>query len=268
MSMLGTLEEVSIEPILRMLTEGHKTGLLRVVDGSRQALIFMELGRIRHAVSGRLVGKKAVWDIVGWQRGNVTFLAGDQPFESNVSESTQDLLAEAIKVGDRFHRMREVLSSDRLVFQLAAGPHDEQTRYEIGAREWSVIRAIDGVRDVRGVVETTKLSREAAQDVLYELIERGFVERSEPPKAMRARSNRKVRRDAIELSVSLLDEWKRQPRFSYGVFLVEARSPSGRYLRISPQFIPAPSEEAALSREAFEDLALEEGQEVYVRPIA
>jgi hypothetical protein len=131
-----------------------------------------------------------------------------------------------------------------------------------------VIRVIDGVRDVRGVIEATHLSREEAQEILFELVDRGFVERCEPPRALRARANRKLGRDMIELSDTLRDDWKRGLRFNYGVFLVEARSPSGRYLRLTPQFAPGPPSEAGLSREAFDDLTLQEGQDVYVRPIA
>ncbi|MBN2371795.1 MAG: DUF4388 domain-containing protein [Vicinamibacteria bacterium] len=268
MSMLGTLDEISVEQVLRMLIEGRKTGLLRVTDGNRQALIYMDLGRITHAAASRLEGKKAVWDIMGWQQGSVTFLAGDHPFEANVSESTPALIEEALREGGRFHRMREIISSDRLVFQLAAVPKDDQTRFEIGIREWRVIRAVDGVRDVRGVVEATQLSREETQAVLFELIERGFVERSEPPKALKTRTSRKLGREAIELSDSLLDDWKRGVRFTYGVFLVEARSPNGRNRRLSPQFAPGPPGEAGLSRDVFEDLSLQEGQEIYVRPVA
>jgi len=267
-SELGTLQDVSIAEVLRVLGSGRNTGLLTVQDGTRQAHLQLERGRIVYAAAGRFQGRDAVLDLFGWKNGQMNFLAGEPSLAPNVEEPTDKLIAEARRSGETFHRMQEVITSERLVFQWSAGPKDEEARVSLGAAEWAVLRALDGIRDVREVIELSRLSRGEGMRILFELIEAGFVERAEIPRALRVQAHGRFGKDVAEADEHMLIDWRRNLRFGHGVFRIEVRASSGAHVGVPVAFRGGLGREIALPRPVIGELGVAEGDEVFVRPIA
>jgi hypothetical protein len=155
-----------------------------------------------------------VLDLFGWRSGQLNFVAGEPGLAPNVEEPTDTLIDEAQRSAETFRRMQEVITSERLVFQWAPGPKDEQARFTLAAAEWAVLRALDGIRDVREVIELSRLSRGEAMRILFELIEAGFVERAEIRALRQARA---LRQDVAEADGA----W-------HGVFRIEVRAAAAR----------------------------------------
>jgi hypothetical protein len=268
LSELGTLEDVKIGEVLRVFWQTKKTGLLSVQDGPRQARIQLQRGRVVFASCGRFLGREAVLDLFGWKSGQVAFLAAEPSLAANVDEPTDQLLDEAQQVGETFHRMQEVLSSDRLVFQWCAGPPADDLRVTLGPVEWRVLRALDGIRDVREVLEIAKLPRAEAQRALFELVQSGLVERAEIPRAVRIQAHGLFGKDVAEVDEGLLADWRKNLRFAHGVFRIEVRASSGGHVGVAVTFRSGLGRELVVPRPLLGELGAREGDEVFVRPIA
>jgi hypothetical protein len=268
MSELGNLQDVKMAEVVRVLVSGRKSGLLTVLEGARQGQIQLERGNIVFSAVGRLQGREAVLDLFGWKKGQISFVAGDSTFPANVSEATPALVDEGERVGETFHRMQEVLTSDRLVFQWAGGPADEGVRVAVSSLEWRVLRSVDGIRDVREVVEASRAARADVLRVLFELIEAGFLERAEIPKALKVQAQGLFGKDAAEIDEHNLADWRKNPHFDHGVFRVDVRTASGAHAALPVTFKGGLGREISLPRQALNELGLHDGDEVFVRPVA
>jgi hypothetical protein len=272
MSLIGTLVEFKIADVLRLLASGRKTGLLTVADGVSRAEVRFQRGSIVHAASGRLLGEEAILDLFGWTQGQLSFVPEERAVTANVVQDVEALVAEGTRVGDGFHRMRELIPSDRAAFQLAEGPPEDGT-YPLGARAWRVLRLVDGVRDVAELVEETGLARPEVLQLLYELAQGRLVERVDVLRMLRASPKGVLAKglpvgDTAEVDESLDREWRAVRRFENGVLRIEIRTPEGRAAPLRVGFRPGLVREVLLPRSLMSDLGLKDGAEVAVRPIA
>lgn len=177
MSLIGTLEDMRIADVLRVFSTSRKSGVLTVADAGRQILLRFQRGAVVHASAGRLIGDEAVIDLFGWKRGQLAFVPEERDVPPNVTRDVDALIVEGLRIGETFHRMNELVSSDHVVFRLGAGPADASLRYSIGAAEWQVVRLLDGARGVGELVEQTGLARAEVVRILFDLTEAGFLER-------------------------------------------------------------------------------------------
>src|SRR5262245_28275739 len=115
MSLLGSLGEVKIEDVLRMLAAGRKSGLLTVNGTGQQALLRLQQGAVIHAAAGRLSGEEAVFDLFGWTDGQLVFVPEERPVTPNIKRTIEELLLEGNRLGTSFHRMNQIMPTDRVV---------------------------------------------------------------------------------------------------------------------------------------------------------
>jgi hypothetical protein len=267
MSLLGDIGELKIGDVLRVFASGKKTGVLTVAAGSSQAVLLFQKGAIVHAACGRLQGDDAVIDVFGWKQGQLTFVPEERKAIPNVSRAVDALIDEGVRVGDTFHRMHEVIPSDRAVFQMGPGPADAASRVSVGAAEWKVLRALDGVRDVREVAEAARLPRPEVTRILFTLVDAGFLERVDPQRSLRVQAQGLFGRETADVDARLETEWRRVLRFQSGVHRVELRTLGGKTLQLGVQFRTGLIRDIHLPRTALATLAVGEGDDVSVRPI-
>ena len=264
MSLIGTLNEIHLADVLRLFASSRKTGLLTATAPGREALVRLDKGAIVHAVSGRLQGDAAVIDLFGWGEGQLTFVPDEKVVDHNVTRAVDALIEEGLREGPTVHRMNELLASERLVFQMAPSP-PEAAICTIGVTEWTVLRALDGVRDVREVVEASRLPRAEVARVLFTLTELGFLEKIDLSRTLKAQPLGRFGKDAAELDPRLEGEWRKAVRFAEGVLRVEVRS-GRRSAVLVVAFRPGLGRAIQLPRATFTELGLREGDDVTVRP--
>lgn len=268
MSLIGNLSDVAFGDVLRLFAASGKTGLLTAsASGGRQTLIRLQQGAVVHATAGRLQGDDAILDLFGWKDGQLVFVPEEKVIEPNVTLGVDVLILEGLRTGESFHRMNELIPHDRVVFQAARGP-DADKRFLLGAAEWSVLRAVDGVRDVRDVLEASGRSRADVQRILFELTEAGFLEPVDSQKTLRAQVQGRFGKEAAEVDDRLDQEWRLMSRFAEGILRVEVRNLARKGRRLPVSFRAGLGREVNLPRAVFAELGLREGEDVYVRPVA
>jgi hypothetical protein len=277
MSELGNLSEIKLRDVLDLFHVREKTGLLTVLSGAARATLRFQKGAILQAFSGSLAGNEAVLDLFGWTEGDLTFSPDESPVSANVTKDMDALIREGTATGVARHKIRQLVPSDQAVFQPTLGPSDDRPRYSVGRTEWQVIRWLDGVRNVREVIEASRVPRREVLRILGEMTEAGFLERVDLHKTLRARVQLPFANfslvapqghadDVAEVDVSFEEEWKRAFRFARGVERVKVRSLGGKSLSLVVSFRPGLAQQICLSRPTLERLALREGDEVGVRP--
>jgi hypothetical protein len=265
MSLIGTLNDVRLADVLRLFGSTRKTGLLTATAPGREALVRLERGVVVNAVSGRLQGDDAVIDLFGWGDGQLTFVPEEKAVDRNVTKTVELLVEEGLRDGPTFHRMQEVMSSDRLVFQMAAQP-PEDAICTLGPKEWGVLRVLDGLRDVREVVEASGQSRTEVARVLFALTEAGFLERLELARTLKAQALGRLGGAAAEVDGRLLAEWRRAARFADGVARIEVGVGRSRLAVVDVAFRPGLGRTVNLPRATIAELAVREGDDVIVKP--
>ena len=265
MSLLGNLNEMKLAEVLSLFSASRKTGRLTVSGEEVQAVLRFQKGVIVHAMAGRLHGEDAVIDLFGWPDGEITFVAEEKQVTPNVSRSVDTLILDGLRLGATAHRMHGVIPSDRVVFQMGPPPEDPEKRYTVGPLEWRVLRVLDGLKDVREVVEASKLPRTEVTRVLFEMVEGGFLERVEPQRSLRVVAQGLFAKETAELDAQVEADWKRLQRFSAGVPRVEVKGPAGSSV-LPAVFRAGLRRDVHLPRGVIAALALREGEEAAVRP--
>jgi hypothetical protein len=266
MSLIGTLDEVRIADVLRLFASTKKSGLLSVTDGNQQAVVRFQKGGVVHATAGPLFGEEALLDLFGWKNGQLTFVPEERQVTPNIVHDLDALIQEGLRLGEAAHRRRTLIPNDRVVFQMAAGPQDPAVRYTIGPPEWRVLRLVDGVSEVRELIEASELSRAEVERVLVEMTEAGFLERIETRRSLRVQAS--AGKGVAEMDDRVDEEWRRVGRFAAGVLRVEVRAANGKTAPLGVTFRQGVFRDIHLPRNVVADLGLREGEEVSVRPIA
>jgi hypothetical protein len=267
MSLIGTLSEIKLADVLRLFAVGKKSGLLTASASGQQALLRFHKGAVIHATAGRLQGDEAVLDVFGWKEGQLTFVPEEKVVTANVTHGVDVLIMEGEKTGESFHRMNLLIPTDHVVFQMAPPPGNGAA-YFVGATEWTILRVLDGVRDVREIVEATQLPRGDVARVLFEMAEAGFLEKVEMEKTARATAQARGK-DGAELDVRFEDEWRKSLRFEAGVLQVRVRTLGGRRsVVLGVGFRSGLIRDIHLPRGTFAELGVQEGEDVLVRPLA
>jgi hypothetical protein len=269
MSLIGTLGEIPLADVLRLLAGGRKTGRLTVTDDSEQVVVRFQKGTLVQANTGRrLQGEEALLDLFGWKAGQMTFVPEERSVTPNINRDLEPIILEGQRLGESFHRMQAAISSDRVVFQLGAGPREAET---VSADAWRVLRLVDGVRDLRELGEALHLPKAELAWLAFGLLESGLLEKVEPWKSLRALSaglTALFNKDAVEVDERMEGEWRKLLRFGSGVQRVEIRTTAGKSLRAAASFRGGIQASVVLSRAMFTELAVKEGEDVQVRPVA
>lgn len=269
MSLIGSLEDTKLADVLRLFGQGRKSGRLMATDEEHQTTLRFDKGSLvhAHASRGRLDGEEAVLDLFGWPSGQLTFIQEEKGVTPNVRRGLDQLIEEGVRLGETFHRMNDLVPNDRVVFQMAA-PGDDAAPASVGPRDFRVLRLLDGSRDVRELVEATRLPRADVVRALFELGERGYVERVEPVRSLRAVPQGLFGKESAEIDTRIEEEWKRLLRYGRGVLKVEVRGgASGRAASLPASFRSGLIREVQLPRNVLSELGLREGEDVQVKPV-
>jgi hypothetical protein len=269
MSLIGDLTDTKIADVLRLFATGRKTGRLTVSSEEDQTVLRFQKGAIVHAhrTGGKLHGEVAILDLFGWKQGQLTFILEEKAVTANVTRSVDQVILDGLRMGDAFHRTRELIPSDQVVFQIGAAPKEDSAPYGVGAIEWRVLRLVDGVRDVREILETSGVPRPEVLRILLETTERGFLEKVEPQRELRVQTQGIFGKDVAEMDDRLDGEWRRLHRFGRGVLRIEVRSAAGRSVTLPAHFRGSLGRGVHLPRAAVAELQVKDGDDVRVRPV-
>lgn len=170
----GSLSQLPLVDLLKMLAAGGQSGRLELTAGLDQGDLFLVQGELVHAECEMRTGETAFARLVAWPNGQFRFEPHAQPPARTIEKPLDRLLADSARVASEREAVRRVVPNMEAVPHLAKkAPAPTIT---IVAADWEILASIDGV------VSAADLARErGVEDIemaktLYRLKLAGLVE--------------------------------------------------------------------------------------------
>lgn len=103
----GSLAQMNVMDLLQSLDMGRKTCSLTLSNNGDRCKMFFTDGQINHAVYDKLQGDEAVYKVLAWTGGNFEIDFNGSSKEQSVTQSTQGLLLEGLRLLDESNRDTE-----------------------------------------------------------------------------------------------------------------------------------------------------------------
>ena len=138
----GSLEDMGVVDLLQTFEVSLKSGIARIWDGRREALIYFRDGKVVDAELGKLRGEEAVYRSLITSSGEFEVELCAIPNEDIIPTSTQGLLMEGMRRLDEWGRVLEQLPPLETVFDV---DHEQQesTAEFLGANDGHEHSAIE-----------------------------------------------------------------------------------------------------------------------------
>lgn len=131
----------------------------------------------------RLQIEAVVFELMSWREGFFRFEERnirDAPAEASIRISTDSLLMEGARRIDEWSQIADKVPHLGVVPVLAPVNEDHPTLLDLLPNEWSVLGAIDGERDLRGLASVLGRSEFDVAKIVYGLVTTGVVELRAP----------------------------------------------------------------------------------------
>lgn len=103
----GNLGQMNVLDLLQSLDMGRKTCALTLTNNGDKCKMFFTDGQINHALYGDLKGDPAVYKVLTWTAGNFEIDFAGSSEEQSITQSTQGLLLEGLRMLDESSRDSE-----------------------------------------------------------------------------------------------------------------------------------------------------------------
>lgn len=181
--MTGTLGLFSLVDLFQLLSSSSRTGRLLIDHPQGKAKVYFDKGKVVHADFNQLTGEAAIYELFKDERGSFEFGVGLPSPEISISQSTENLLLDAIRKVDE-HRNRQsqmqakstsssTLSDQAVpIFAEKAPDAGSLTLY---AQEVAILRLIDGRNTIETLAERAGMSVDETKQVVGRLAKVGAL---------------------------------------------------------------------------------------------
>ena len=170
----GSLEDMGVVDLLQTIEVSRKSGVARITDGKRNAIVYFRDGKLVDAELGKLRGEEAIYRALQWSSGNfeVEFKPIDNP--DVITTSTQGLLMEGMRRVDEWGRLSEQLPSLDVIFDV-----DHETLVErlteIPDELNAILRLLDGRRNLMDIIDESPFDDLSTLSVISKLYFEGLL---------------------------------------------------------------------------------------------
>lgn len=198
MSLQASLPEFTVSEVIYLLSHFGKTGVLTFRSGKSSGEVYFDKGGAVHALFGNQSGSEAVYSLCLETTGDMKFTAGARSTEVTIKEGADRLLEEGER---RRVEMAEILKTlppmDTVLVRTAQAP--EETAITIRRSDWTILALVNGKRDIRAIVDDSKLGILEVAKTLSWLLSKNLV--VDPLEVQR------ILREKIHFASLLLEEF-------------------------------------------------------------
>jgi pSer/pThr/pTyr-binding forkhead associated (FHA) protein len=175
-AMTGKIEEVPLPDLLQLFHTSKKNGVL-VVNGEQEAKIFLRQGKVYYAVindNHDLGPQKSFNRIISWETGEFELQPpSNEEFMTELDESTEHLLMDALRQLDEFRRIQPSLPPLDQTLTLAV-PMQPALR-DLGPEELDMLQLVINWGTLQGVFDNASQDDVAIATGVTSLLERGYL---------------------------------------------------------------------------------------------
>ncbi len=178
--LIGDLSKTRLFDLVTPLLNRKKSGLIQI-KGHKVGELYIEGGNIIHAKTDDSSGEEAILSIMEWDTGRVTFNWEATTDEQTVFMPTEQLLVIWTNREMEWSRIREVIPSLDLVFQMPINSSPEDRN--IQAIHWRILALCNGSRTVADIATALKWHPFETAQAMYQMCQSGLLERGDEKKA-------------------------------------------------------------------------------------
>ncbi len=170
----GSLEDMGVVDLLQTFEVSRKSGIARIWDGRREALIYFRDGKVVDAELGKLRGEEAVYRSLITSSGEFEVELCAIPNEDIIPTSTQGLLMEGMRRLDEWGRVLEQLPPLETVFDV---DHEQlvERLNEVPDELNAILRLFDGRRSLLDVVDESPFEDLSTLSTISKLFFEGLL---------------------------------------------------------------------------------------------
>ena len=170
----GNISEMSLLQILKMLNSGKMNGCLAVTNSVADGEIFVKNGQIVHCTAGSSTGEIALLNMLGWIDGRFRFENNIETTQTSINKQTETLLQEGEKKIEDWKKIKGIVQSMNMVFELVPGSNPSGVNLK--PLEWEIISQINGTRTVSDIVDLTDKDEFDVAKTIYNLALTGIIQ--------------------------------------------------------------------------------------------
>lgn len=176
----GSLKELHLPDVIQLVSVSSKTGAFHLQKDNDEGIIFLEQGKIVHAVLGSTEGDEAVYAMATWTEGTFRFVPDEISTRHTITKNNTNLLMEAARRLDEWKVLSKKIPSLDMVPRFEV-PQGKQGKINLNTQEWLIMSKVNGVSSIAEIAVSSGLSPFDVAKMLYGLITMGLV-KLEPPK--------------------------------------------------------------------------------------
>ncbi|NMB99319.1 MAG: DUF4388 domain-containing protein [Thermoanaerobaculaceae bacterium] len=176
----GSLKELHLPDVIQLVSVSSKTGAFHLQKDNDEGIIFLEQGKIVHAVLGSTEGDEAVYAMATWTEGTFRFVPDEMSTRHTITKNNTNLLMEAARRLDEWKVLSKKIPSLDMVPRFEV-PQGKQGKINLNTQEWLIMSKVNGVSSIAEIAVSSGLSPFDVAKMLYGLITMGLV-KLEPPK--------------------------------------------------------------------------------------
>ena len=176
----GSLKELHLPDVIQLVSVSGKTGAFHLQKDGDEGVIFLETGRIVHAVLGGSFGEEAVYTMATWNEGSFRFVPEEAPPQHSITKNNTNLLMEAARRLDEWKVLSKKIPSLDMVPRFEV-PQGKQGKINLNTQEWLILSKVSGAASIAEIASSSGLSAFDVTKMLYGLVTMGLVH-LDPPK--------------------------------------------------------------------------------------
>jgi hypothetical protein len=176
----GSLKELHLPDVIQLVSVSGKTGAFHLRRDHDEGVIFLEMGRIVHAVLGSAFGEEAVYTMATWNDGTFRFVPEEAPPQHTITKNNTNMLMEAARRLDEWKVLSKKIPSLDMIPRFEV-PQGKQGKFNLNTQEWVILSKVNGTTSIVDIAVASGLSSFDVAKMLYGLVTMGLVH-LDPPK--------------------------------------------------------------------------------------
>ncbi len=133
----GKLDQFQLVDIIQMCCLSRRSGRLRIAKGVEKGVLFLQDGRIVHAVSGGLSAEEAVYRVISWDFGEFSFDEGIEPPKVTIQSGWEHLVMDGVRRRDESRGIAHEAPEEGGLANKSIG--DYKINRKLGEGEWGEV---------------------------------------------------------------------------------------------------------------------------------
>lgn len=174
MELIGSLEDFSLPDVFRIIEQGNKTGLLKIIFKEQEGDIYFKDGQIIHSKCGNLQGEKSVDYFFTWPIGNFSFNENASCSEATINISLSDIIHKGVEQAEHWKELAGKLQINSLAV-LQKEDFDENSMSETEFTILSLLKNNKCPMSLYDLVYNTEQEVLTIGTALETLVSKGFI---------------------------------------------------------------------------------------------